>query len=146
MIRLIALACGLICGAGFFVTGLHDPALLHSFFTRYQGSLTLGVTLPAIIIVSTLIMSLSRRRGAPLLGGKDEPMPDWTGWKPIACALVFGLGWGSSGYIPITALVSAGTLSPGAPIFLVSALFGMIIADFVSGKRRFKESDRRSVG
>lgn len=133
MIRLVALACGLLCGAGFLISGLYDPALVHEVQSRKDGPLAYGLALFAIIVVPTLMTSVSPRRDHPNLGDTEEPLPNWTGWTPLASALVFGLGWGLAGYFPLAALVSAGALSPGAAIFLLSVLVGMFLVDLSSG-------------
>ena len=146
MIRLAALACGLLCGAGLLISGLYDPALVYDLPERENGPLAFGMALFAIIFVASIIVSMSYERDAPYLGGQDEPLPDWTGWKPIASALVFGLGWGLAGYVPLSALVSAGALSPGAPVFLVAVLFGMVLSDVVTGKRSIGSGDKGSFG
>ena len=46
MIRLVALACGLLCGAGFVISGLHDPALLKALLMPGESwALALGLGL-----------------------------------------------------------------------------------------------------
>jgi uncharacterized membrane protein YedE/YeeE len=146
MIRLVALACGLLCGAGFVISGLYDPALIHGVWQSDGAPFAIGLAIVAIVLVATLVTFLSPRRNVPLLGGEEEPLPVWTGWKPLLSALVFGLGWGVSGYFPMAALVSAGTASPGAAIFLVSVLFGMIVTDIISGKRKHGSGRKGSFG
>lgn len=147
MIRLVALACGLFCGAGFVISGLYDPALL-STFVMPQGTWTfsLGLGLLIALVVAGLVITLVGNREAPLLGGQWEPVAGGSGWKPKASALLFGLGWGLAGYIPLTAVVSAGTLSPGAVIFLTSVLSGMIISDLLTGGLGRKNGRRGSFG
>jgi len=137
MIRLAALACGLLCGAGLLVSGLHSPALAQEIHARDGAALAFGLALFAAVFVAALLAQFSRGRSSPFLGGEMEPLPTWAGRTPLVSALVFGLGWGLAGYFPLTALVSAAALSPGAAVFLVSALAGMILVDLASGRRRF---------
>lgn len=147
MIRIVALACGLLCGAGFAISGLHDPVLLQRFLMPEQtSSLSLGLGLVCAIIAAGLVMALSGNRNTPLLGGEIEPLPGGTGWRPLVSALVFGLGWGLSGYFPLTAMVSAGMLSSGASVFLISVLGGMILTDVLSNGGRLKRGGRGSFG
>lgn len=147
MIRLVALACGLLCGAGFIISRLYDPALLQASLTLHDAwNVSLGLGLLFAVVVAGLIVSLSGKRDAPLLGAEFETVADGTGWRPIAGALLFGIGWGLAGYVPLTALLSAGALSPGAAIFLVSVIGGMIVNDMGAGGSWPKSGSRGSFG
>lgn len=137
MIRLAALLCGLICGAGFLLSGLHAPIPPRLAPTpQLLGPLLAGALLLAVILAVGALVVLLRRRNPPLLGGEAQPAAPDAGWTPRAAALLFGLGWGVAGYFPMAALVSAGTLSPGAALFLVCVLAGMVLSDLVSGRRK----------
>lgn len=147
MIRLVALACGLLCGAGIVISGLFDPALLQDFMlpqSDWSASLALGLSV-AILVIG-LVRVLSGNRDAPLLGGKMHVTFGATGWKPLAGGLLFGLGWGLAGYFPLTAMVAAGAFSPGAPIFLASVLAGMIVSDLLTAGRKPTGGRRISRG
>lgn len=146
MIRLVALACGLMCGAGFLISGLYDPALVVDIPKREGGPLAFGLALFASVFVASLLATLRLPRQAPLLGGEEEPLPVWKGRTALVSAALFGVGWGLSGYVPLTALVSAGALSPGGPIFLISALVGMVLVDVVTGQRPYGGGGKGSVG
>ena len=95
MIRLVALACGLLCGAGFVLSGLHDPALLQSFLMPGTSwNLSLGFGLLVAVVTAAIVVTLAGKHQAPLLGGQAEPVDGTSGWKPIASGLLFGFGWG----------------------------------------------------
>jgi hypothetical protein len=147
MIRLAALACGFLCGGGFVLSGLYDPALVEAFLKpKDAGSFAIGLALLVLIVVTSFLVVIKRRVDEPLLGGRYEPLPFGTGWKGPASALLFGVGWGIAGYFPMAALVSAGTFSSGAPIFLVSVLTGMILCDVISGGRKSGRGRKGSFG
>ncbi len=134
MIRLVALACGLLCGAGIVLSGLHDPALLHSFLMpQASWGYSLGLGLLVAIVAASLVVIITGHRNTALLGGEVDPLQRAKGWKPLLSAVFFGLGWGLTGYIPLTAMVAAGMFSPGAAIFLGSVLGGMIVFDLLNG-------------
>ena len=147
MIRLVALACGLLCGAGFVMSGLYDPSLLQSFLLpQALWTYSLGLGLLIAVVVAALVVTLAGTRGAPLLGGRVEPGHGTSGWKPMVSAVLFGFGWGLAGYFPLAAFVSAGMFSPGAVIFLASVLGGMIAFDVLSGSIGPKSGGRFSRG
>lgn len=135
MIRLVALACGLLCGAGLMISGLYDPSLVHTIGQRETGPLAFGLALFVIVASAAAIASLARGRGAPVLGGNEDPLPDLATRHTRLSGLVFGFGWGLAGYVPLTAFVSAGALSPGAVVFLASVLIGMVLVDVATGTR-----------
>lgn len=147
MIRLVALACGLLCGAGFVISGLHDPALLKALLMPGESwALALGLGLLTAVVTAGLVVSLAGKASAPLLGGRIESVLATTGWKPMVSGLAFGFGWGLAGYFPMAALVSAGMSSPGAAVFLVSVLGGMIVVDVLRGSIGRKSSGHFSRG
>lgn len=146
MIRLVALMCGLLCGAGFLISGLYDPALAHTVGDQQGGPFAFGIAIFAIVFIAAILASMSVARGSPYLGGTEEPLPTWTGRKPLIAALLFGLGWGLAGYFPLSGLVSAGTMSPGAAIFLACVLVGMIGVDVVTGKRSLGGDRQGPIG
>lgn len=147
MIRFVALACGLLCGAGFVLSGLHDPTLLQALLMPQESwTLALWLSLLTAVVTAGLVVSLAGKGGTPLLGGRVEPVLTTTGWKPMVSALVFGFGWGLAGYFPLAALVSAGMSSPGAAVFLASVLGGMIAVDVLRGSIGRKSSGHFSRG
>jgi uncharacterized membrane protein YedE/YeeE len=146
MIRLLALACGLLCGAGFLISGLYDPGLAHDVGAREGGPLAFSAALFAIVFVAAVLASLPLSRGTPCLGGHLEDLPEYAGRKTLFGALVFGVGWGLSGYFPLAAIVSAAALSPGAVVFLASAFVGMVLADVATGKRAFGSGSSGKFG
>jgi uncharacterized membrane protein YedE/YeeE len=139
MIRLAALFCGLVCGAGVILSGLFHPADL----SGSARGLSLGLTVLSALVVAALVLALTRPLRRPLLGGEAEPDTPARTPKAVLGDLLFGLGLGLAGYFPLAALVALGVFAPGAAIFLVAVLVGMILHDLVAkggtprGERRF---------
>lgn len=137
MIRLAALACGLLCGIGMLWSGLFQPSLLQDI-ANPAGSRdpTLGLGLLSALGVSVVIMAPTRHLSRPLLGGEVELVRVGPGWKVVAGGALFGVGWGIGGYHPLAALVSMGSMVPGAVVFLTSLLGGMILHDLMANRGR----------
>ena len=132
MIRLAALLCGILCGAGVILSGLFQPDLLRGFVGPEQAwDMSLGLGLLSALCVAAVILALTRRLSRPLLGAAAEPVEKMLTGRTVAGGVLFGLGWGLSGYFPLAALVAFGFFAPGAVIFLTSVLVGMILCDLV---------------
>lgn len=137
MIRLAALACGLLCGLGMHLSGLFRPALLEDLALPEEGrDWALAAGLFAALVVAAVALGLTARLRRPLPGGGMEPVGEGPGWKMVVGGALFGIGWGLAGHVPPGALVALGLLSPGAAIFLISVLGGMILHDLVANRGR----------
>ena len=67
------------------------------------------------------------RGEAPILGGGFQlPIAKQIDARLILGAALFGVGWGLAGYCPGPAITSLGALAPGALLFVLSMLAGMI--------------------
>jgi uncharacterized membrane protein YedE/YeeE len=123
----IALVSGLIFGIGLLLSGMANPAKVIAFLDiagQWDPSLALvmggaiAVAFPAFTVAKTrarawsgaaLQLPTARQIDAPLLLG----------------SLAFGAGWGLAGYCPGPALVSLGTGSQSALVFVIAMLAGM---------------------
>lgn len=147
MIRIAALICGLLCGIGLVVSGLFRPAMLQEFANPagpwYPA---LGLGLLAAILAAFLAFLTARRLVRPVLGGQEEEFARGPMLKLVAGGVLFGLGWGLSGYFPLAALVSLGAFAPGAGIFLISVVGGMIANDLIANRGRLDLKRLRSMG
>ncbi|MFN7596895.1 MAG: DUF6691 family protein [Cereibacter sp.] len=147
MIRLAALFCGLLCGTGLMLSGLFQPTLLRGFLTPDgPRDLTLGIGLLSVLGAGVLILALTHRLSRPLLGGRDEALAGAPTGKALLGGVLFGFGWGLSGYFPLAAIVATGLFAPGAAIFLASMLAGMFLHDIGANGGRFRLVRLRSSG
>lgn len=147
MIRLAALFCGLLCGIGLMLSGLFQPTLLQGFL-KPDGArdLTLGIGLLSVLVSGGLVIALTQRLSRPLLGGQGETLVDVPTGKALLGGILFGLGWGLSGYFPLAAIVAIGLFAPGAAIFLASVLVGMLLHDIGGNRGRFRLGKLGSSG
>lgn len=147
MIRLAALFCGLLCGTGLMLSGLFQPTLLRGFLTPDgPRDLTLGIGLLSVLGAGVLILALTHRLSRPRLGGQDEALAGAPTGKALLGGVLFGFGWGLSGYFPLAAIFATGLFAPGAAIFLVSMLAGMFLHDIGANGGRFRLDRLRSSG
>lgn len=147
MIRLAALFCGLLCGSGLMLSGLFQPTLLQGIL-KPDGArdLTLGIGLLSAFGAVLLVLALTRRVSRPLLGGQGETPVDAPTGKALLGGVLFGLGWGLSGFFPLAAIAAIGLFAPGAVIFLASVLAGMLLHDIGVNGGPFRLDRLRSSG
>ena len=136
---LIALAAGLLFGAGLAVSGMHDPAKVLGFLDvaaiasgGWDPSLAfvmaggLAVTLPAFWY--------ARRRKAPLAAPAFQtPTATAIDKRLMLGALLFGGGWGLVGYCPGPALAALAFGATGTILFALAMVAGMALARLVEG-------------
>lgn len=148
MIRLAALACGLLCGIGLILSGMVDPARVQAFLRPGAAwDPTFGIALLGAVVVAFVGVLLNRRLGQPLLGTAPVPAEGETlDLRLVAGSLIFGLGWGLSGLSPGTALVAAGQFLGDGALFAAAALIGMLVHDLSTVRGRAAMKNLRSRG
>jgi uncharacterized membrane protein YedE/YeeE len=147
MIRLAALFCGLLCGTGLMLSGLFQPTRLQGFLTPDGArDLTLGIGLLSVWGAGLLVVTLTHRLSRPCLGGQGETMVEAPTGKALLGGVLFGFGWGLSGYFPLAAIAAIGLFAPGAAIFLASMLVGMLLHDIGANGGRIRFDRLRSSG
>ncbi len=148
MIRLAALACGLICGIGLIISGMADPAQVQAFLRPGAGwDPAFGLSILAAALVAFAGGHLHRRNGRALLPGPTAPTDvQALDARLVAGSLIFGLGWGLSGFSPGTAMVAAGQLLGDGALFAAAALVGMLLRDVSAARGRAAMKGLRSRG
>lgn len=148
MIRLAALACGLLCGIGLILSGMADPAQVQAFLRPGAAwDPAFGIALLVAVAVAVAGLQLHRRRGHALLGKAPVPAEVETlDLRLVAGSLIFGLGWGLSGLSPGTALVAAGQFLGDGALFAAAALVGMLVHDLSTVRGRAAMKSLRSCG
>ena len=125
MIRaaLIALACGLVFGAGLAVSGMTNPARVIGFLDVFGAfDPTLAFVMLGALIPMSVAWRLKMRMDRPL-AAQSFDVPSTTGLDTplVVGAVLFGVGWGIAGLCPGPALANL-ALSPLPAAIFVSAM------------------------
>jgi uncharacterized membrane protein YedE/YeeE len=128
---------GIIFGLGLIHSGMTNPAKVKGFLDiTGLWDPSLAFVMGGAILVGVFAFALAKKRGETILG-ENLSLPDnkQNDGKQIIGALIFGAGWGLSGYCPgpaITSLLTAG-LQP--LIFTLGMLAGIGIYKVVSSQK-----------
>jgi uncharacterized membrane protein YedE/YeeE len=128
--KLTALLSGLLFGAGLAISGLVNPMKVQNFmdiFGRWDPTLifVMGGALAVTYAGYQLVLKAPRPRFSPAfiipaLQGIDERL--------IGGAVVFGLGWGLTGFCPGPALASLVFGYWPSVLFVAAMAVGMLLA------------------
>jgi uncharacterized membrane protein YedE/YeeE len=125
-----AWAIGLIFGLGISASGMANPAKVLNFFDvagRWDPSLALvmGGALATTFIGYRLVF----RRRAPVLDATFHlPTARVIDARLLGGSVVFGIGWGISGYCPGGALPALGTGERDVFAFVAALVAGIVLA------------------
>lgn len=123
---LASLVCGLLFGAGLALAGMTRPQKVLGFLdVAGPWDPSLLFVLGGAVLLATVGFRLILRRGSPLLEPSfDLPATKIIDAKLIGGALIFGLGWGISGYCPGPAIALLAAPNIEALYFLPAMLAG----------------------
>jgi hypothetical protein len=134
---LTAAVCGLLFGAGLYVSQMVDPLKVLRFLDF--GAIPSGGWDPSLafvmgggLVVMFIAVRLVRGRAAPLFD-REFHGPDYNRIDTplIAGAALFGIGWGMCGICPGPAIALIAFLPDNLWIFLVAMLAGSYLGSFV---------------
>lgn len=124
-----AFLSGLIFAAGLAISGMTQPSKVIGFldFTGDWDPSLMFVMLGAIAVHSVAYRLIRLRRG-PIFD-RDFRVPDEKKISKgvVIGSLIFGVGWGLSGYCPGPAVASLATLAIRPMVFVASMLAGMLL-------------------
>ena len=133
---IVAFLAGVLFAVGLAVSGMTQPAKVIGFLDitgAWDPSLAF-VMIGAIgvhFVARRLILRRSAPLGAPAF---DEPKLKKIDAPLIVGAVLFGVGWGISGYCPGPAIVTLGTGSLASVVFFAAMASGMWAHRFVRPK------------
>ena len=122
-----ALLAGLIFGLGLILSGMANPAKVLGFLDlagAWDPSL-MFVMGGAIGVAFVGFAAAARRKVTPTGEPINLPTARQIDRPLVIGALLFGIGWGITGFCPGPALVGAGMLEPKALLFVLAMLAGM---------------------
>ena len=124
---LAALAAGLVFGLGLALSGMLDPARVRGFLdVAGAWDPSLVFVLGGAVTVSGLGYALARRRPRPALAATfDLPRARRIDARLILGAVLFGVGWGLSGFCPGPAVAALSTGAGPVLVFVAAMLAGM---------------------
>jgi uncharacterized membrane protein YedE/YeeE len=141
MIVLLALACGILFGAGLAISGMINPQKVLAFLD--VGGIpsgtwdpTLGVVFASALVPMFIAYAIQRRMARPALDLQFEiPARRDIDARLLAGAAIFGAGWGLAGLCPgpaIAVLPAAGSHLPSLIVFIVAMLAGIWLSTRLS--------------
>jgi uncharacterized protein len=123
----VALAAGLLFGAGLVISGMTQPVKVLGFLdVTGQFDASLVFVMLGAIGVHFFAYRLIKRRDAPLYDDKFQvPTRSDIDLRLILGALIFGAGWGVGGYCPGPAIASLAGGGLSALTFVSAMTLGM---------------------
>jgi uncharacterized membrane protein YedE/YeeE len=127
MAWLIALLAGVIFGLGLIVGGMTNPAKVLAFLDiTGDWDPSLAFVMAGAIAIGYFAFRQAKRLGFSVLGNIiDLPEKTHIDRQLVTGALLFGIGWGLSGFCPGPAVVAITIGSSLVWIFVASMLAGM---------------------
>lgn len=138
MRTIVALASGMLFGAGLAWSGMADPVRVQAFLDLFGNwDPTLAFVMGGAMIPMAIAWIIKGKLSVPLAAPAFE-LPGTTKLdRPLAIgAILFGMGWGIAGLCPGPALADL-AIAPMAVLPFVIAMFaGMLVQRFYPSKQR----------
>lgn len=129
--NLFGFISGLVFGIGLILAGMADPLKVKGFLDLAGAwNPSLAFVMGGAIALGIVAFALAKRRelswtGTPI----DIPTNRSIDTRLILGGVLFGAGWGISGFCPGPALVALGSGMGAAGIFVATMLVGMVVHD-----------------
>ncbi len=133
MLNLNAFFVGLLFGLGLIISGMTDPSKVIGFLDLAGAwDPSLAFVMGGAVLIGAAAFTIAKKRQRSLLGAPMQLSSATDLDKRLLLgSLVFGIGWGISGFCPGPAVVSAATGQPKAWIFVASMLAGMALYSMI---------------
>ena len=123
----VAMLAGVLFALGLVVSGMADPANVTGFLdVTGDWNPALAFVMAGAIAIHAPFVRIVHQRRSPLFDAGFH-WPQHTRIDPalIVGAVLFGVGWGLSGYCPGPALVSLGSRGSAVLVFVMAMLAGI---------------------
>ncbi|MFN3474801.1 MAG: DUF6691 family protein [Blastomonas sp.] len=129
---IIALAAGLIFGAGLAISGMADPQRVQAFLDLFGvWDPTLAFVMGGAMIPMAVAWRIQRRMAAPVAVSRfDLPGTAKVDRRLAIGAVIFGAGWGIGGLCPGPAIADLAIAPAPAAMFIAAMLAGMAVHKF----------------
>jgi len=129
-----ALIAGILFGLGLTLSGMSDPAKVLGFLNIAGDWIPdLIFVMGGAVVVTLIFTPLVVKRARPLLADSFSlPTTQTLDKRLVSGAVLFGVGWGLSGYCPGPAVVSLLYGYESTIVFCLAMLAGMSIEGRVS--------------
>ena len=129
-----ALIAGILFGLGLKLSGMSDPAKVLGFLNIAGDWVPdLIFVMGGAVVVTLIFTPLVMKRARPLLADSFSlPTTQTLDKRLVSGAVLFGVGWGLSGYCPGPAVVSLLYGYESTIVFCLAMLAGMSIEGRVS--------------
>ena len=134
---LTALISGLIFGIGLGISGAANPVIINEFLdVTGDFNPVLGAVMITCISIGLVSYRLILKRPKPLFGEKFvvTARSDLDA-RLIGGSVIFGFGWGLSGFCLGPAFVGLTAMLPLAALYILAVLAGMFLFNLISLKR-----------
>ncbi len=135
--NLSAFFCGLLFAVGLGISGMTQPQKITAFldlFGSWDASL-LFVMAGAVLVYSVGYRLVIKRKNPLFSLSFLVPTNQVIDSSLLGGAVLFGMGWGLSGYCPGPALTSLTTLGSSPLIFGLSMLSGMFLFELFQRRK-----------
>jgi len=133
MYRVSEFIVGLLFGLGLLLSGMTDPSKVLGFldlFGHWDPSLLL--VMGGAIAVGFFAFTLAKKRTTSFFGNAlNLPTSTQIDKRLIFGALLFGIGWGITGFCPGPGLVSMAAGQTEGAIFVLAMMAGMVLYGLV---------------
>jgi uncharacterized protein len=134
--RLIGFASGALFAVGLALSGMTDPGKVLAFLdVTGAWDPTLAFVMGGAVGVHALWLLLIRRRQRPALAPESERRVDA---RLVGGAVLFGLGWGLSGYCPGPALVALAYGRSETVVFVAAMATGALLHGLRADRERLE--------
>lgn len=125
----VAFGAGLVFALGLGVAGMTKPSKVLGFLdVAGDWDASLAFVMAAALAVFGVVARVARRRSRPVFDARFF-LPEQTRIDAplVVGAILFGVGWGLSGYCPGPAVVASVTLARDTVLFTAAMLVGIAV-------------------